>query len=81
MDTAARFNAGHESEDTGMNIQQTRIHYETLALAVAQQRALVAIVARINGEWDSPALQHYGTLGSMQADILRIANTTLGGTT
>ena len=63
-----------------MNHQQTLAHYETLLLAVRQQRALVAIVARVNGEWDSPALVHFGTLGSTQADILRIANTVLEGT-
>lgn len=42
------------------------------------EEALMAIKARIDGEYDLPALVAVGPLGDQDADILRIINEVLG---
>lgn len=52
--------------------------YPEVPLKYRDQQAIeaakwTAIIARVNGEWDHPALAAYGPLGSITDDILRIA--------
>jgi hypothetical protein len=41
------------------------------------ERALEAIVARIQGEWDNPFLIEYGPLSNLKEDVLHIAEKAL----
>ena len=52
--------------------------YATLEAEVERLRdALIAIRARMLGQWDHPALREYGDLGLREDDVLRIVRATL----
>jgi hypothetical protein len=48
-----------------------------MAAAPDMLDALQAITARIQGEWDHPALLAYGALGIINEDVLAIAGTAI----
>lgn len=58
------------------NVRKLRIEAEERPKMI---RALKAIKARIDGEWDNPNLMYYGALNvNTETDILRIAEDAIG---